>query len=188
MTKNEILEIAKPILFNTEMVRAILDDRKSVTRMVISEKVKDTWLSRFWVCDKSNRCCKYQVGDYLYVRETFNDTETDTILYAADKEFVDFGCKEVNGFLFMESDIKWKPSIHMPKVAARIFLKVTDVRVERLEEMTQEDCILEGCGELSEEQFAHVWNSTIKKTDLDHYGWDANPWVWVIEFEKVEVE
>ena len=87
----------------------------------------------------------------------------------------------------MESEVKWKPSIHMPKAAARILLKVTDVRVEKLWEMTQEDCINEGCGELSEEQFGQIWNSTIKKKDLDIYGWKSNPWVWVIEFERVEV-
>ena len=101
---------------------------------------------------------------------------------------------------------KWKPSIHMPKEAARIWLKVTDVRVERLQEITEDGCIAEGiypsncrgcnatfgCDVCPDEgydevdKFVEVWNSTIKKSDLDRYGWDASPWVWVIEFERCE--
>lgn len=66
-----------------------------------------------------------------------------------------------------------RPSIHMPKEAARIWLKVTNVRVERLQEIALKE-------------WKNLWNSTIKKTDLDSYGWEANPWVWVIEFERCE--
>ena len=100
------------------------------------------------------------------------------------------------------SDDTWHPSIHMPKEAARIFLKVTDVRVERLQEITVDDCHREGIniatssvtdGEtlkrnhnFSLEKFETLWDSTIKKSDLDRYGWDANPYVWVIEFERCE--
>ncbi len=99
--------------------------------------------------------------------------------------------------------IKWQPSIHMPKEAARIFLRVTGVRVERLQDITLDDAIAEGCqgkfigsGEcvgagweiLPEDEFADLWDSTIKKSDLDKYGWDANPWVWVIEFERISKE
>lgn len=88
----------------------------------------------------------------------------------------------------------------MPKEAARIFLKVTGVRVERLQDMTEEDALKEGveAGALfiddetleipAVRRFQKLWNSTIKKSDMDKYGWNENPWVWVIEFERLEVE
>lgn len=224
-----------PILFNTEMVRAILDGRKSCTRRVIkpqpqsrlcytyagshkgcigkwtypdrrahefwgeeyklTENIKDEELSKQWNPP-------YHTDDILYVRETWK--------------------KAPNGYYYYEdwqrNDIadvtKWKPSIHMPKEAARIWLKVTDVRVERLQEMKPVDVIKEGaypdcwdclntygesgsqCCYGTEEQCSQcdevmmewekLWTSTIKKSDLDKYGWDANPWVWVIEFEQCE--
>lgn len=91
----------------------------------------------------------------------------------------------------------WHPSIHMPKEAARIWLKVMDVRVERLQEITQDQVIREGITELDIEHlallgehydipFAALWNSTLKKKDIALYGWGANPWVWVVEFERCE--
>lgn len=94
---------------------------------------------------------------------------------------------------------KWKPSIHMPKEAARIWLKVTGVRMERLQEITEVGIQKEGV-EVDPKEcagkfdfiselfllFQRLWNSTIKKSDIDRYGWDANPWVWVIEFERCE--
>ena len=91
----------------------------------------------------------------------------------------------------------WRPSIHMPKEAARIFLSVTDVRVERLQDITGRECVKEGIPESSlmemgEDftigQFHDLWDSTVKPKDRDKYGWNANPLVWVIEFEKVEIE
>ena len=132
----------------------------------------------------------YQPGDILYVRETWK--------------------KAPNGYYYYESwqrsdvaDItKWYPSIHMPKEAARIWLKVTDVRVERLQDITLDGCHREGINietsavtdgetlnrnhDFSLEKFEILWDSTVKKSDLDRYGWDANPWVWVIEFERCE--
>jgi hypothetical protein len=90
-------------------------------------------------------------------------------------------------------DARWHPSIHMPKEAARIWLKVTDVRVERLQDMWASDVSKEGirfnkptAADEMLKAFAKLWDSTIKKSDLDRYGWDANPWVWVIEFERFE--
>ena len=90
---------------------------------------------------------------------------------------------------------RWKPSIHMPKEAARIWLEVTDVRVERLQDIT--DYVAEGVSPGTHStahmnyydehcDFIALWNSTINKNDIDSYGWDANPWVWVIEFERIE--
>ena len=79
---------------------------------------------------------------------------------------------------------KWHPSIHMPRKAARIFLRVKDVRVERLRDMNDSDLANEGFGDWI--RFISLWNSTIKPTDCDKYDWHANPWVWVIEFERME--
>ena len=197
-----------PILFNTDMVRAILDGRKSCTRRIVKpqqligmlpdkckngapeEFLKEKKLMFKPYCDMTdieliNTAYKapYQPGDILYVRETWK--------------------KAPNGYYYYEdwqrNDIadvtKWKPSIHMPKEAARIWLKVTDVRVERLQEITSEQICREGVeveyphvlnGEEKRYAFSTLWNSTIKKPDLDRYGWDANPWVWVIEFERCE--
>lgn len=166
----------KPILFNTEMVRAILDGRKSCTRRV----VKPQPTARYGV-----QCIKppYQPGDILYVRETWK--------------------RALNGYYYYEdwqrddiADItKWKPSIHMPKEAARIWLRVTDVRVERLQEINAEGIRNEGISsmavhvgdmEIALKEWKNLWNSTVKKSDINCYGWDANPWVWVIEFEMCE--
>ena len=194
----------KPILFNTEMVRAILDGRKSCTRRVIKFPVNrytnnvplaDKVVVQELRCDKVNFLeepffsygmnLPYQPGDILYVRETFIQAAAHTFWYKAD------------GKSWMSKDLLWKPSIHMPKEAARIFLRVTNVRVERLQDITVEDALAEGMdkyirlnGELDENSiitsFIGIWNSTIKKSDLDRYGWNANPWVWVIEFERCE--
>jgi len=187
MNREELLKNAKPILFNTEMVQAILGDRKTVTRRVIKPQpiagIRKSVFVPSGIEDGHGREIKllYKVGDILYVRETFNNTETDTVLYAADKDFIDF-------YLFMESEIKWKPSIHMPKAAARIFLKVTDVRVERLQDITPNDIDREGTPFgltiAPYDGFSRLSNELNTKRG---YGWEANPWVWVIEFERVEV-
>lgn len=206
----------KPILFNTEMVRAILEGRKTVTRRVINRDIAN------W-CDKEKDgtllsyensygdfinpvdLCRYRVGDVLYVRETWRELikpigmpkEYD---YKADTD------KRAVGLY------KWKPSIHMPKEAARIFLRVTDVRVEQLQDITREQVHKEGIPsriagintvklkaetltketieqngiEMCHIDFANLWNSTIKKDQLQYYSWNANPYVWVIEFERIE--
>lgn len=204
------------ILFNTEMVRAILDGRKSCMRRICKDGNEYTVPDmNFYNADRrtyavhnyadkkhtdklsiAERSCPICPGDILYVRETWK--------------------KAPNGYYYYEdwkrNDIadvtKWKPSIRMPKEAARIWLKVTDVRVERLQDITPKGAESEGVGNLfyddigygeknygtevdteygiAKEQFAWLWESTIKKSDLDRYGWDANPWVWVIEFERCE--
>lgn len=100
---------------------------------------------------------------------------------------------------------KWHPSLHMPKEAARIFLRAKDVRVERLQDITPSGAVDEGAvknphyikygGERCltlhsryRDEFAKLWDSTVKKADFDTYGWDANPWVWVIDFERISAE
>ncbi len=184
----------KPILFNTEMVKAILDGRKSCTRRAL--KLPFTVHPNGYITKpkgNENLCPyepPYQPEDILYVRETFYRDE-NCILYKANNE-------NLTGYRNMSGDdvsVKWNPSIHMPKEAARIWLKVTDVRVERLQEITADSIRNEGlsslavhCGdmEIALKEWENLWNSTIKKSDLDRYGWDANPYVWVIEFERCE--
>ena len=192
----------KPILFNTEMVRAILDGRKSCTRR-INKDANDYVVPDmdFYDSDKrtyavhnysdkehkdklsiAERTCPICPGDILYVRESYSELSFGYV-YKADGENIDH----------LGNVIKWHPSIHMPKEAARIWLKVTNVRVERLRDMDKMDAVKEGidtrlCINLNHAlaKFKKLWNSTIKKSDLDRYGWDANPWVWVIEFERCE--
>lgn len=189
----------KPILFNTEMVRAILDGRKTCTRRVAKNVPDHThriepvyengrfqfdcfYSSYVAALDADADFCMpclppYQQGDILYVRETWCKgswtNEKERYYYKADDN--DFHCV-------------WHPSIHMPKEAARIWLRVTDVRAERLQDMTDDDAEAEGCFDYTSTAlgFPDVWDSTIKKSDIDRCGWAANPWVWVIEFERCE--
>ena len=184
----------KPILFNTDMVRAILDGRKSCTRRIIKPQPQgyfEVSEEPLYIYDTDGKQGKitppYQLGDILYVRETWCKG-LERYIYRADYSDTEkFYC---NG---KEIEIKWHPSIHMPKEAARIWLKVTDVRVERLQEMWASDASKEGIyfnkPTTADEMlmaFAKLWNSTIKESELDRYGWNANPWVWVIEFERCE--
>lgn len=204
----------KPILFNTEMVQAILDGRKTCTRRVAKNVPDHThriepvyengrfqfdcfYSSYVAALDADADFCMpcfppYQQGDILYVRETFIQAAAHTFWYKADDNS------------WMPEGLHWKPSIHMPKEAARIWLKVKDVRVERLQECGEGWCIdieKEGIATpqdpilyISDDafhdalrmEFQKIWDSAIKKSDLDRYGWDANPWVWVIEFERCE--
>ena len=188
-----------PILFNTNMVRAILDNRKTVTRRVVKfvDKKNPNWTGYkkdgIVLYNGKNEICNkrapYQTGDILYIRETWNEWDDGYIYKAWDEPFPQPG---------YYPGMTWHPSIHMPKEAARIWLKVTDVRAERLQNITDEQAIREGLREVKYdvntgqkksaalEWFPIIWDSTIKKADIDRYGWDANPWVWVIEFERCE--
>ena len=89
-------------------------------------------------------------------------------------------------------NFKWKPSIHMPKEAARIFLRAKDVRVDWLQAMDEEAAIAEGFADFPAgtdsplTRFAEFWDKTVKREDLREFGWHADPWVWVIEFERCE--
>lgn len=213
----------KPILFNTEMVRAILDGRKTCTRRICKDANEYTVPDmEFYNADKrtyavhnfadkkhteqlsiAERTCPICPGDILYVRETWERFECwkcegdergncpkepkKSVLYKTCGCYMYRATDEIYG------DAKWHPSIHMPKEAARIWLKVTDVKVERLQNIDGKWCLKEG---IEEEPLKHVgedfvkgmfhdlWDSTINKSDIDRYGWGANPWVWVIEFER----
>ena len=189
----------KPILFNTEMVRAILDGRKSCTRRLVKPEPQgyfEVSEEPLYVYDTDGNQGKitppYQPGDILYVRETWHKYikrvgKGESCRFA---EFYGYRASVANS---EDADEPWRPSIHMPKEAARIWLKVTDVRVERLQDMGKMDAVKEGidtrlCINLKHAlaKFKKLWNSTIKKSDLNCYGWDVNPWVWVIEFELCE--
>lgn len=185
----------KPILFNTEMVRAILDGRKSCTRRLVKPEPQgyfEVSEEPLYIYDTDGNQGKitppYQPSDILYVRESYSEL-TFGYVYKADGENIDH----------LGNVIKWHPSIHMPKEAARIWLRVTDVRVERLQEITGASIQKEGI-EVDQKEYAskfdfiselfllfqRLWDSVVKKSDLDRYGWDASPYVWVIEFERCE--
>lgn len=218
----------KPILFNTEMVRAILDGRKTQTRRVIKpQPTNPRWNNVGWLGWDDGHGYRMKPpckpGDVLWVRETwqhvytYDDSdkaieETGRYVYFADDPmpftyWVDTDTGE------HKDQMPWRPSIHMPRDAARIFLRVNDVQVERLNEISQSDAIDEGAltcdlcetdeykescekakregskppiGYSPRERFAALWDSTIKNTEITKYGWVANPWVWVIKFERCE--
>lgn len=222
-----------PILFNTEMVRAILDGRKSCTRRICKDANECTVPDMdFYNADKrtyavhnfadkehteqlsiAERTCPICPGDILYVRET-RHKYTKRIGKGESCRLAEFYGYKASVANSEDAEEPWHPSIHMPKEAARIWLKVTNVRVERLREMKPVDVIKEGaypdcwdclntygesgsqCCYGTEEQCSQcdevmmewekLWTSTIKKSDLDCYGWDANPYVFVIEFVKID--
>lgn len=201
----------KPILFNGEMVRAILDGRKACTRRILKGAIPFDEKAEYWNVLKKGEwsgpiCAKYfmkqgspyKPGDILYVRETWErfecwnceGDERGNCTKEPKKSVLDktCGCYMYRATDEISGDAKWHPSIHMPKEAARIWLKVTDVRVERLQDMTDDDAEAEGCFDYTSTAlgFPDIWDSTIKKSDRDRYGWVANPWVWVIEFERCE--
>lgn len=211
----------KPILFNTQMVQAILSGQKTTTRRIIKRTpandtsggygfwkefnkndnkwyIKDYTFSTIWQEEKGyiERHSKYNVGDILYVRETWlahsRGLRTLAFKYKADgyvNDIVSFDKERFDKFYKFADQEKWQPSLFMPKEAARIFLKVTDVRVERLHDIDYEGCKNEGVkagydGWLGE--WSSLWDSTVNKKDIDKYGWNANPYVWVIEFLKID--
>lgn len=193
----------KPILFNTEMVRAILEDRKTVTRRVVKPQplaeVKVLYRkdgTNIWRTHGADWWYEFRApftpGDILWVRETWAEMPYGFV-YRADGG-------EPEGW---DLDDRWRPSIHMPKEAARIFLRVTGVRAERLQNISSQGAFDEGavskphfvryggapCLALHgryRNDFAKVWDSTTRPQNLPIYGWEANPWVWVIEFERCE--
>ena len=186
----------KSIIFNTDEVQATLTGRKSQARRVVKPQLPENTIKigdvdplgyLFYMTNDRylggyrNRKVPFAVRNILYVRETWCGATDGTYRYKADIKPDTEKIRQAFG-------VKWHPSTHMPEEAARIFLKVTDVWVERLQDMTQEDCIKEGYGELSEEQYAQFWNSKIKKKELGKYGWEANPWVEVTEFEVISKE
>lgn len=222
----------KPILFNTEMVQAIQAGRKTQTRRII--KPQPVWdgiscfhISKYgcWAEGRNDRIFSAEdnwpinTGDILWVRETWCDPEPDNfmvpIFYKADMPLHWDAEDTAHGEAvdITAEDFKWRPSIHMPKDFARIFLRVKEVRVERLMDISESDCMAEGIRSFTKDgkllkyatqsgdmpsipwqdmpenpkdAFWDLWNSTIKPSERDEYGFLANPWVWVIEFERIE--
>lgn len=228
MTRLELLEIAKPIPFNDEMVRAIQNHNKTVTRRKVKPQPPKEANGIYERMDNCNFQMKvapyegiydyeiippYKVGDFLFVQETWSE-DKHNYLYRADFPYEDLEK--------LKNIMRWGSPKCMPRKAARIFLRVTDVRVERLQDITEDGVCEEGAEPLIQCPNEHtvyypdggmeacynascckpcyfdkpyselfgklVWNSTVKKSDLDKYGWDANPWVLVVKFEKVEAE
>ena len=185
----------KPILFNTEMVRAILEGRKTVTRRVVKfpKGQNPAWSGYIpdgGVLYGSNNIpaakASYQAGDILWIRETWNCLPIPEPLRGTSKTY----WYKADG---AELKDKWRPSIHMPREAARIFLRVAGVRVERLREMILGDVLMEGIPEADTyegtwDRWYAAWNRTIKPANRPCYGWEANPWVWVITFERISKE
>lgn len=207
MTREELLRVAKPILYNTEMVQAVLrpEEPKTATRRLIKGYIPpDARFGYTMFTPEKHISCRgtfsgeygekffklpYQKNDILYVREAWAQStdlfgEFPEYIYRAD---------------YQADNQKWRPSIHMPKKAARIFLKVTDVRVEHIKGMKLTDFLKEGAIPRPEAFndpenaywqartiFREIWDNTIKKADFEQYKFDANPFVWVIEFERME--
>lgn len=220
----------KPILFNMEMVRTILEGRKTVTRRPIKPQPAgelrrmgaDSCYPGCFAANGEDRVYRppYMAGDVLYVRETWQavyETEwSEENPYTGEnirklisnfdsipkvEAGISSECKSdpmkprMKYFVFKASNIQytdsengliWRPSIHMPREAARIFLRVTAVRAERLQEIDDFGVAAEGleigcC-------FDELWDSTMKAADRETYGYEANPWVWVIEFERISKE
>lgn len=175
-----------PILFSGEMVRAILAGRKTQTRRVVKgtalEWLQPKMFSPAFVAMQDNKLSPYgYAGDLLWVRETWCPDWTDHVIYKADGgSAIDAGYK---------TEPRWRPSIHMPRAASRITLEVVSVRVERVQEVSPEDCFKEG---VVPEKILHpvtptrlfsgLWDSINAKRG---YSWESNPWVWVVEFKQV---
>lgn len=201
----------RPILFNTQMVRAILEGRKTQTRRIlncdhpvvtgfipngpyywqgtaISKAVEQQYISTF---PRLVKCPFGAVGNRLWVREKWRKTEISEC-GCSDNCNCNFGRYDYFASS-NDTDAKWKPSIHMPRSACRLILEITNIRVERLNDISQIDSIREGCHGLHEhdlgdetkaspkEQFKALWQE-INGTD----SWAKNPWVWVIEFRVIE--
>ncbi len=214
MTTTTVKE--RPILFNGDMVRAILDGRQTMTRRVVKPQpirircqsgqgeCYDAWpngnscltwddvlLDPIYYA-KCGHCPYGQPGDRLWVRETFAE-------YGTSRKHPNIGSPILYKATYKPSDCDdlWRPSIHMPRSASRITLEVTDVRVERVQEISGAGAVAEGCGKgipdyqllheggyrKARHEFSALWDSLNAKRG---YSWESNPWVWVVEFKRME--
>ncbi len=197
-----------PILFNTEMVKAILEGRKTQTRRVVKCRWYDylspvpldaeykgiqSGKARFSMGIRSGECkLPYKEGDELYVRETWCKLPVDKDGKLNGKD---------NYYYIADGDLRpdswkgnWRPSIHMPMEVERIWLRITKIEIQRLQDMTEEDALREGFKEVEDlsntplGEFSELWDTTIRREDIGRTDWDSNPWVWVITFERIEGE
>jgi hypothetical protein len=180
----------KPILFSTPMVQAIQAGRKTMTRRVIKiDDAPENWkislsgTSIVRTAPYDVKLSRYNVGDILWVRETWADV-FGKYEYRADYSESENTYRVKR---YGTTIAKWRPPIHMPREATRIFLRVTEVRVERLQDISYDDCLQEGMHDYGTDvdtlgAFQDLWQKLNAKRG---YGWDKNPWVWVYEFERV---
>ena len=179
----------RPILFSGPMVRAILDGRKTMTRRVMKPQPEDYPYHHGLAVYRVAKKCPYGVpGDLLWVRETWATTEQAGV-HPSDAQIVyratDPDWDTMEGW-------RWRPSIFMPRWASRLKLRITSVSVERLREITEHDAMREGVNAEGvstqpgiysyRAPFAELWDDINAKRG---FGWDANPWVWVVGFEQV---
>jgi hypothetical protein len=206
----------KPIIFSTPMVKAILEGRKTQTRRVIEpQPVTDILGMQRWRAVSSGDISQrnsiildyapYQPGDILWVREMWRciavgkggQNEVAIIEYKNGQQAVfDVDSKEA---LYFAGKARWKPSSHMPRKLSRLLLEVKGVRAERLRDISEEDAKAEGVSNISYmlspnevvrlgesaavTRFCSLWDTLNARRG---FSWDSNPWVWVIEFERIE--
>lgn len=206
----------RPMLFNGDMVRAILDGRKTQTRRPMKMQpdhrhrridfengylLESVQRNGCWHVEQKQTCPFGIPGDRIWVRETWN---VNGLAWGQSIEFSKISSPDA--FHYRATDDggwkpywgKWRPSIHMPRWACRIVLEITDVRVQRVQEISEEDAIKEGisdsrhpddcCGGLGISPkgiFSNLWDSCYGKSD---FSWDKNPWVWALTFKRVEDE
>lgn len=198
----------KPIIFSTEMIRAILNGNKKQTRRVIKpQPIWDDgiwyWKNHYFSPEAFNigndkfikEKCPYQIGQTLWVRETWSKIYIDwppeeNTEYEYEYK-ADIGNKYPGEwpeeYKDNEACGRWKPSIFMPREAARLFLNITNIKAEKIQDITEEDAKAEGVQPDKEtgsyvDSFMCLWDRLNKKRG---FGWDVNPWVWVIEFERI---
>ena len=176
----------KPIIFSAPMVRAILGGRKSQTRRVVKPQpnvrlsnIEETNLWSYTLCEQDWKCTYGKPGDILWVRETFYKHKHIGMKFSDEYEALPDNLKPY---------YRKCSSIFMSKWTSRITLKISNVRVERLQDITLNDVNAEGVGSTTfidswngRHHFALLWDSINKKK----HPWASNPWVWVIEFERV---
>lgn len=162
----------RPILFKAEMVNAILKGQKTQTRRIIKPQPSPDEPGTIYEFAR-NFMLRYEAGTHLWVRETWLFDGSDYL----------YKCTH-------DGELKWKPSIFMPRTASRITLKILNVRIERIQDITEEDAVAEGLSGWTEgkypltakRRFAELWDSINLKRG---YGWDSNPWVIVIQFKRI---
>lgn len=213
-----------PILFSTPLVQAIQEGRKTMTRRLRGlEKINNypgQWAYLFWKPTKEHlfynqknagnklsiKCPYGKVGDVLWVRETYHVNDGSGKFPDIEKKWYNYKADHLGlnpGPMWPPFD-KWKPSIFMPKAACRIFLEITNVRVERLQDISERDAIKEGVKKYYDTEFFYCDYNTIDENHCDWKGnayasfaslwesingkesWEANPFVWVISFEKID--
>lgn len=202
---NQIKE--RPILFSAPMVRAILEGRKSQTRIIIKHQPPPSHKFQGWIIESTDRkregCASWGIGDgaltydlittkfaygktgdRLWVRETFARID--------DESGFGSGYTEYKASCDHPEKIVWTPSIHMPRWASRILLEITNVLVERLQDISEEDAVAEGVQITDEytgcaddiDDYRHAYKFLWESIN-GQGSWDLNPWVWAIEFKVI---